>query len=158
MNIDIFDVLLDSIYLLAAIFFAIGLLLTATSGKAGPVKIFLWTLTALFTLLIGVGFLFTPFLIFLLFQIVALILIWYMCVVAGAVCGGALYSWRHKQRAAGLAEAELGDFVPLAEFCLKEGIDEERARARISSGYYRGGAFNGAWYVHRSEQSRQQAP
>jgi hypothetical protein len=159
MDIDIFAILLDSIYLLAAIFFLIGLLLTATSGKAQPVKSFLWILTALFTVLIGIGFVFTSLIIFLLFQILALILIWYMCVVAGAVCGGGLYAFRHKRRATNsLTAAELGDFMPLAEFCREEDIDEERALARISSGYYRGGAYDGRWYVHRSEQSRQQAP
>jgi hypothetical protein len=159
MDIDIFGILLDSIYTLAAVFFTIGLLLTATSGKAAPVKAFLWILTALFIVLIGIGFAFTTLLIFLLFQIIALILLWYMCVVAGAVCGGGLYAWRHRQRTGdALAESELGDFMPLAEFCRMEGVDEERARARISSGYYRGGAFNGEWYVHRCEQSRQDTP
>lgn len=158
MDIDIFGILLDSIYLLAAVFFAIGLLLTATSGKARPVRIFLWILTALFTLLIGVGFLFTPFIIFLLFQIVALILIWDMCVVAGAVCGGGLYALRHKRAAHTLTAADLAEFVPLEDFCTHEGVDAERVRARISSGYYRGGAFDGKWYVHRSEQSRQDVP
>lgn len=154
MDIDIFAVLLDSIYFVAAVLFVIGLLLTATSGKVRPVKTFLWILTALFTVLIGIGFLFTPFLIFLLFQIVALILIWYMCIVAGAVCGGGLYALRHKRAAQTLTAAELAEFVRLEDFCRQEGVDEERARARISSGYYRGGAFDGTWYVHRSEQSR----
>lgn len=158
-DIDIFDVLLGSIYLLAAVFFVIGLLLTTFSGRARPVKIFLWILTALFTVLIGIGFAITPFVIFLLFQIVALILVWFMCIVAGAVCGGGLYSLRHKRKAANsLVETELNDFVPVSDFCRQEGVDEERALARIRSGYYRGGAFNGRWYVHRSEQSRQQAP
>ncbi|MDY6981655.1 MAG: hypothetical protein SV422_01065, partial [Pseudomonadota bacterium] len=138
MDIDIFDVLLDSIYFLAAVFFVIGFLLTAFSGQARPVKIFLWILTALFTVLIGIGFALTPFVIFLLFQIVALILIWFMCVVAGAVCGGGLYSLQHKRKSANsLAEADLGDFVPLADFCAQEDVDEERALARIRSGYYR---------------------
>lgn len=158
MDIDIFDILLDSIYFLAALFFAIGFLLTATSGRARPVKIFLGILAALFTLLVGIGFAFTPFVIFLLFQIVALVLIWCMCVVAGAVCGGGLYAWRHRRNTGNLGEAELGDFVPLAEFCRLEDVDEERALARIRSGYYRGGAFNGTWYVHRSERSRQPVP
>src|SRR5690606_33511887 len=128
--IDIFAILLDSIYFLAAVFFVIGLLLTAFSGKARPVKIFLWILTALFTVLIGIGFAVTPFVIFLLFQIVALILVWFMCVVAGAVCGGGLYSLRHKRKAANnLTETELADFVPLADFCKQEAVDEERALA-----------------------------
>lgn len=155
-DIDIIDVLLDSIYFLAVVFFVTGLLLTAFSGQARPVKIFLWILTALFTVLLGIGFALTPFVIFLLFQIVALILIWFMCVVAGAVCGGGLYSLRHKRKAANsLTDADLIDFVSLTDFCRQEDVDEERALARIRSGYYRGGVFNGTWYVHRSEQSRQ---
>lgn len=159
MNVDVFGILLDSIYALAAVFFGIGLVLTATSGRTRPVKVFLWILTGGFALLIGIGFVFTPLVIFLLFQVLALILFWYLCIIAGAACGWGIYALRHKRRIGqSLTRQELDDFVPLNEFCAREGIDAERARARISSGYYRGGSFGGEWYVHRSEQSRQQAP
>ena len=158
MNVDIFAILLDSIYFLAGLFFLLGLVLTATTGNTRPVKRMLVTLGVLFVLLIGVGFAFTPFLIFLLFQIVALILVWFMCIVVGAVCGGGIYALRHKRSVgARLTESDVADFVPLAEFCTREGIDEERALARIRSGYYRGGSFGGNWYIHKAEQSRQGA-
>ena len=50
-------------------------------------------------------------------------------------------------------EEELGDYLTIAEFAAREGIDEERAQARIESGYYTGGYCKGAWYVHKSELS-----
>jgi hypothetical protein len=158
-DVDIFGILIDSIYAIAALLFVIGLLLTASTGRTRPVKIFLALLNGLFTLLIAVGFFFTPFVIFLLFQIIALILVWDLCVVVGAVCGGGIYSLLHKQPVGKhLVQGELGDYLPLAEFAAREGIDEERALARIRSGYYRGGSFGGAWYVHASEQSQHKAP
>lgn len=154
-DIDIFGLLLDAVFILGALLFIAGFLLTAATGSARPVKLLLWILAGIFTVLIVIGFAFTPFLIFLLFQIVALILLWFMCVVAGAVCGGGLYAWRHRRKPGErVTEEVLHEFVPLAEFCAREGIDEERGLARIRSGYYRGGNFSGAWYVHRSEQSQ----
>lgn len=159
MSVDIFGILVDSIYTIAALLFLVGLILTASTGSARPVKIFLVLLSGLFTLIIGVGFFFTPFVIFLLFQIIALILIWDMCIVVGAVCGGGIYSLRHKQPIGKrLAPGDLTDYLPLAEFAAREGIDDERALARIRSGYYRGGSFEGAWYVHASEQSAPKTP
>jgi hypothetical protein len=159
MDVDIFGILIDSIYIAGALLFLVGLMLTATTGSFRPVKIFLWILTGFFTLLIAIGFYFTAFLIFLLFQIIALILLWYMCVVVGAACGVGIWSLRHKRQIGEqLAQKDLGEFIPVAEFCAREGVDEERVLARIRSGYYRGGAFGGAWYVHRSEQSRRNPP
>ena len=112
-------------------------------------------LSAVFTLLIILGFVFSRgLLIFLLFQIIALILIWYMCVVVGAVCGGGVYSLRHKHAPGKkLTQAELGDYLPAADFAAQEGVEVERALARIRSSYYRGGQYEGAWYIHKSERS-----
>jgi hypothetical protein len=158
-DVDIFGILLDSIYAVGALLFLVGLVLTAITGRTRPIKIFLAMLSALFALLIAIGFFFTPFVIFLLFQIIALILVWDMCVVVGAVCGGGIYALRHRQPVGKrLMREELTEYLPLAEFAAREGIDEERALARIRSGYYRGGSYEGAWYVHASEQSRRQAP
>jgi hypothetical protein len=154
--VDYFGILADFVYAVAGLAFLCGLLITAVTGAAKPVKTFLWWLTGLFTVLIAIGFVFSRgLLIFLLFQIVALILIWYMFVVVGAVCGGGIYSLRHKQAPGQrLTQAELGDYLPAAEFAAREGIDTERALARIRSSYYRGGQYDGAWYIHRSELSQ----
>ena len=152
---DVFGLLADAVYAVAGIAFLSGLVITAVTGRAQPVKRFLWGLTALFTLLIIAGFVFSRgLLIFLLFQIIALILIWYMFVVIGAVCGGGIHSLRHKRKVgAHITQDELGEYLPVNEFCAMEGIDEDRALARIRSGYYRGGAFGKAWYIHKSERA-----
>jgi hypothetical protein len=153
--VDVFGILANTVYAVAGLAFLCGLLITAIAGTAKPVKTFLWVLTGVFTLLIIVGFVFSRgLLIFLLFQIIALILVWYMFVVVGAVCGGGIYSLRHKQPAGKkLTQAELGDYIPAADFAAQEGVEMERALARIRSSYYRGGQYDGAWYVHKSEQS-----
>lgn len=152
---DFFGILADFVYAVAGLAFVSGLLITAVTGAAKPVKTFLWVLSGVFTLLIVLGFVFTRgLLIFLLFQIIALILVWYMFVVVGAVCGGGIYSLRHRQsRGQRLTQAELGEYLPAADFAAREGIELERALARIRSSYYRGGQYDGAWYVHKSEQS-----
>jgi hypothetical protein len=152
---DYFGILANAVYAVAGLAFLAGLGITAVTGSMKPVKTFLWVLTGLFTLLIAAGFVFSRgLLIFLFFQIVALILVWYMFVVFGAVCGGGLYSLRHRQATGKrLSPSELGDYLPAADFAAREGIEEERALARIKSSYYRGGQYEGTWYVHRSEQS-----
>lgn len=154
---DFFGILADAVYAVAGLAFLSGLAITALTGKVKPVKNFLWALTALFTLAIIIGFIFSRgLLIFLLFQIIALILIWYMFVVIGAACGGGIWLLRHRRAVGALiTQADLGEYVPLTEFSALEGIEEERALARIRSGYYRGGSYGGRWYVHRSEQQRQ---
>jgi hypothetical protein len=154
--VDLFGILADIVYAVAGLAFLCGLLITAVTGAAKPVKTFLWVLTGIFTVLIIVGFVFTRgLLIFLFFQLVALILVWYMFVVIGAVCGGGLYSLRHKQPPGKrLTQSELADYLPAADFAAREGIDMERALARIRSSYYRGGQYDGAWYIHKSEQSQ----
>ncbi len=156
---DFFGILVNAVYAGAGLFFLSGLLITAATGAAKPVKTFLWVLTGVFTVILIIGFVFSRgLLIFLLFQIVALIIIWYMCVVFGAACGAGIYAWRTKQATKRVAEADLGDYLKVSEFCALEGIDEERALARIKSGYYRGGQFGGAWYIHNVEQVRNKAP
>jgi hypothetical protein len=154
--VDIFGILADVVYAVAGLAFLCGLLITAITGAARPVKTFLWVLTGIFTLLIALGFVFSRgLLIFLLFQIIALILVWYMFVVVGAVCGGGLYLLRHRQApGTRLTQEELVDYLPAADFAAREGIEVERALARIRSSYYRGGQYEGSWYIHRSEQSR----
>jgi hypothetical protein len=155
--VDVFGILANVVYAVAGLAFLSGLLITAIAGAAKPVKTFLWILSGIFTVLIVIGFIFTRgLLIFLFFQIVALILIWYLFVVVGAVCGGGLYSLRHKQAPGKrLTQAELGDYLPAAEFAAREGIEVERALARIRSSYYRGGQYEGAWYIHKTEQANQ---
>lgn len=152
---DFFGILADLVYGVAGLAFLSGLLITAITGAAKPVKTFLWVLTGLFTVLIVIGFVFSRgLLIFLLFQIVALILIWYMFVVIGAVCGGGIYSLRHRQAPGKkLTAQELGDYLPATDFAAREGIELERALARIRSSFYRGGQYDGTWYVHKSEQT-----
>ncbi len=156
---DFFGILENAVYAVAALAFFSGLLITSITGAVKPVKTFLWVLTGVFTVIIGIGFFFSRgLLIFLLFQIIALILVWYMFVVFGAVCGGGIWSWQHKQAAKRLGQADISEYLPTAEFCALEGIDEERAVARIKSGYYRGGQFGGAWYIHGSERTQNRAP
>lgn len=152
---DFFGILANVVYAVAGLAFLSGLLITAITGAAKPVKIFLWVLSGIFALLIIAGFVFSRgLLIFLLFQIIALILIWYMFVVIGAVCGGGIYALRHRQAPGNrLTPEELADYLPAADFAAREGIEMERALARIRSSYYRGGQYEGAWYIHRSEQS-----
>jgi hypothetical protein len=158
--VDFFGILANTVYVLAGLAFVAGLLITATTGAMKPVKTLLWALTALFTLIIIAGFIFSRgLLIFLLFQIIALILVLYMFVVLGAVCGGGIYMRRNKQAVGKhLSQADLEDYLPVAEFCALEGVDEERALARIRSGYYRGGSDAGAWHIHRSELAQNKAP
>jgi hypothetical protein len=134
-------------------FFCAGCVITALTGSTRGVKILFGWLTAMLVVLLAAGFwLSRGLLIFLLFQIVALILVLYLITILGAVCGGGIYSLRHAAgRGKHLDGATLGDYVELAEFCALEHLEEERAIARINSGYYRGGRHGGNWYIHRSE-------
>jgi hypothetical protein len=153
-TIDVFAILFDAIYAIAGLAFLAGLLITATTGSAQHVRTLLKVLTVIFTILLIASYVAFRLVIFLAFQIIALVVIWEMCVVAGAVCGGGIYSLMHKKQVGGtLTQEALGDYLPVAEFAAREGIEEERALARIKSSYYRGGQCAGAWYVHKSEQS-----
>jgi hypothetical protein len=156
-GIDVFAILFDAIYAVGGLAFLAGLLITATTGSAQPVKTLLKVLTIVFTLLLVGSYIAFRLIIFLAFQIIALVLIWFLCIVVGAVCGGGIYSLRHKQAPGKrLTQEELGEYLPAADFAAREGIEVERALARIRSSYYRGGQYDGAWYVHRSEQSPKQ--
>ncbi len=141
-----------------AAFFS-GLLLTATTGSARPVKLFLGILTAIFSIASIAGLMFSGLLIYLLFQIIAMILTLYLVIIGGAVCGWGIYALRHKKlRGKPLTTLAIGEHLPLAEFATLEGITEERALARIQSSYYRGGLYKGAWYIHKSELSHANSP
>ncbi len=133
--------------------FGIGVLITAISGSARAIKLLLASVTALLVLALAGGLIFTRgLLIYLTFQIIALVLLWYLVLIAGAVCGGGIWLLLHRKPPGKLLTgAELADYVPLAEFCALAGIDAERAEFRIRSGYYNGGRVDGTWYIHKSE-------
>lgn len=154
MTIDVFAILFNAIYAIGGLAFITGLLLTATTGSAKPVRTLLKAVSITFAVLLIGSYIAFRLVIFLAFQIIALVLIWELCIVVGAVCGGGIYSLRHKQPVGRkLTQDELGDYLPAADFAAAEGIELERALARIKSSYYRGGQYDGAWYIHRSEQS-----
>jgi hypothetical protein len=153
------DLVADIALLVVFAAFVSGLLLTATTGSARPVKIFLGILTAIFSAASIAGLMFTGLLIYLLFQIIAAILILYLVIILGAVCGWGLYVLRHKKpRGKPLSKFDIAEYLPLAEFATVEGITEERALARIQSSYYRGGLHEGAWYIHKAELSSAKKP
>lgn len=135
--------------------FCTGVLITAISGSARAVKLLLAGVTALLVLALAGGLIFTRgLLIYLTFQIIALVVMWYLVLIAGAVCGGGIYLLLHrKPPGKALTQAELSDYLTLTEFCAREGVDAERAEARIRSGYYTGGRVDGVWYIRRSELS-----
>lgn len=138
-----------------AIAFLAGMLLTAITGTARSVKIFLAVMSAIAAAGIVIGMVMSGgLLIYLLFQLVALVIGLCFIVIIGAVCGGGMYALLHKQKPGKpLSEAELANHLPLAEFCLREGVDEERATVRLTSSFYAGGRYQGRWYVHKSELS-----
>lgn len=136
-----------------SIAFLTGLLLTTVTGTARSVKLLLAALTALAAVGLVIGLIVSRgLLIYLLFQFVALMIGLYFVVIIGAVCGGGVYLLLNKQQSGKvLSEAELADYLPLAEFCRREGVDAERATVRLTSSFYAGGRYNGNWYVHRNE-------
>ena len=137
--------------------FLSGLLLTATTGSARPVKIYLAILTVVFILVSIAGFAVSSgWLIFLYTQLMVLVLILYFVIVAGAVAGGGIYSLRHKRRRGVLLTAgELANFLPVAEFSHLEGITEERALSRVHNGFYLGGKYGDTWYISKKELTNQ---
>ncbi len=136
--------------------FVTGLLITTLTGSARPVKVFLVILTLIVVAGLVAGFIFSRgLLIYLLFQLIALVLILYFVVVFGAVCGGGIYLLLHKKtRGKLLSQPELAEYLATAEFSTLEGITEERALARVLSGFYQGGRHKGLWYIHKSELSQ----
>ena len=140
----------------AAVAFGSGVLITALTGSARNVKIFLAIVAAITGVATGAALVLTHGLFtYLLFQLVAAVLLLFLIVVAGAVCGGGLYLLRHRKTVGlRLTAADLDHYLPSADFATRERITEERALARIKSGYYRGGRHAGAWYIHESELSQ----
>lgn len=151
----IFEILTRAVLFISLVAFLSGMLITAVSGSARPVKIYLLVLTGLAIIAIFIGMIAThSFLIFLLPQIISLVLIIFFIIVAGAAAGGGIYAHIHKKPSANrLSESEINDYLPVAEFARIEGITEERALSRINNGFYQGGLYNNAWYVHQSELS-----
>lgn len=147
-----------ALYVILAAFMA-GLLIVAFTGAARGVKNLLFALSALFFVLIVAGFFFSRgLLIFLLFQIIALILGVYIVIVIGAAAGAVIHSAIHQANTRKvLKEADLGEYVSSKEFALIAEMPEERVVARIHSGFYRGGSVRGNWYVHKTELSSLQS-
>ena len=128
-------------------------LLAVNAGSARPVKLLLATIT-----LIGIAGLITGLiltrglLIYLTFQIIAFVIVLFFVLITGAACGYGLYLLMHrKSPGSTLDETLIAQYVPLSEFANRAGITDERALARIRSGYYTGGLYKGIWYIHKSE-------
>jgi hypothetical protein len=140
----------------AAVAFISGLLITAISGAARPVKIFLGILAAIASAGIIAGFVLSNGLLFyLVFQIISVVVLLCFVVILGAVCGGGIYTLRHrKPPGRSLTRLDIEEYLPAAEFSAREGITEERALGRIKGGFYQGGLYEGAWYIHKSELSQ----
>ncbi len=136
--------------------FLAGLLITALTGSARPVKYFLAIIGLIAIAALVAGLVYSHgLLIYLMFQIISLVLVLFLIVILGAVCGGGIHSLLNKKPVgATLTVPELDEYLVAAEFSALEAITEERALARIRSGYYRGGRHKGAWYIHKSELSQ----
>jgi hypothetical protein len=149
------DTLAHIAIIAVAVAFVAGLVITAVTGAARPVKVFLGILAAISVLAIGAGFVISKGLLFyLLFQIISLIVILFFVVILGAVCGGAIFALRHKQPPGkNLDNVNIEEYLPTAQFAALEGITEERAVGRIRGGFYQGGLYEGSWYIHKSELS-----
>jgi hypothetical protein len=133
--------------------FLSGFLTTVFTGSGRNLKILLVVLTILFLVISVAGFFVTSgWLIFLYTQLIVLWLIIYGVIVTGAVFGGGIFLFLHKRQVGETVGGDdLGEFIPVTEFAILEQLDEDRVLGRIRSRYYRGGRFNGAWYVHQSE-------
>ena len=149
------DLLAKIAIISASLAFMSGLLLTAVTGSARLVKIFLGILALVFCAGIVAGFVLSKGLfVYLLFQIIALAVALVFAVILGAVCGGGIYLLVHKKPpGTKLTKLIIGEYLPIAEFSTLEGITEERAVLRIKGGFYRGGTYEGNWYVHKAELS-----
>lgn len=141
-----------TLYVFAAAFLS-GLLITAFTGSARAVKAYLAVLAAITLLAMVAGFWFSGgWLVFVFTQLIVLVLLLFFAIIAGAAAGGGIYLLNHrKPPGKQLRETDLSDYLPGAEFAAREGITEERALARIRSGYYRGGLHAGNWYIHKDE-------
>lgn len=133
--------------------FLLGLVITTLTGSARSIRWLLGIVTALLVLGLLGGLWFTRgILILLTFQLVVFVIILYFFVILGALCGAGLHQLlNHRKRKQTLTEAELSSHLTLAEFCQARGIDEPRVLPLLRSGFYRGGTYQGRWYVHRDE-------
>ena len=147
------DLLSDMAIVAASVAFVAGFLLTAITGSARAVKVFLAILATVFGVGTIAGLIISEgLLVFLLLQIISLMIVLCLVVVLGAACGGGLYMLLHRQpRGIRLSKAELEDYLPAADFATLEGITQDRALGRIKGGYYRGGLHEGSWYIHKAE-------
>lgn len=150
------DFITDLALIVSLVSFLCGLLITAISGSAKGAKIFLGILSALTIIALLIGLIVSGgLLVFLLFQLITLVLIIFFTIIAGAVAGGGIYKLIHKHSAfKQLKEEDLKDYLSLAEFATIEVIDKERAQGRIKSGYYDGGKYKNALFIHKSELSK----
>jgi hypothetical protein len=141
-----------TLYVFSAAFLS-GLLITAVSGSARAVKIYLMLLTALSLFGILAGLIFSQgLLIFLIFQIITLVIIIFFFIIAGAAAGAGIYQLIHKKSPfKKLMENELIDYLPLARFSEMEGLSEDRVFLRVKSGFSEGGKYKGDLYIHKSE-------
>lgn len=141
--------------MIVSVAFLSGFLITVISGSARAVKIFLAVVGVLGFISIVVALVLSGNLfVFLMFQYIVVLLILCFIIIAGAVCGGGVWLLIHRKTPGLVMKGQdLSDFLPLAEFSAQEGITEERAMARIESGYYEGGRFDGKWYIRKSELS-----
>ena len=135
--------------------FVIGCLFTLISGSFRGIRILLIILSVLFVLVVIPGFVVTRgWLIFLFFQLMTFWIVIYMFLLTGAAAGFGVYKLIHKTApGSAIDETELNNYLGLIEFSTREGISEERALSRIKNGFYRGGQFQGNWFVHQSELS-----
>lgn len=140
------------LYLFAAAFL-LGLLLRLFTESMRALHWCLGGLSLLFATGIIAGFVLSGgLLIFLLFQLLIFVLVLLFTVFAGAVCATGILRLRQLQGARKtLDAAAAAEQLAVEEFAALEGIEVERALARIRSGYYKGGQHAGRWYVHRSE-------
>lgn len=152
---DIMSLLARVALVLALVAFLSGFLITALSGSWRAVKIWLAVIAVIAMALTIVALVLSHnAFVYLMFQFVSLVIIFCFVVLAGAACGYGVYLLVHRRPpGVDMNVANADDFLPLAEFCRREGVPEERARARVASGYYTGGRKGGEWFIGRSELS-----
>jgi hypothetical protein len=133
--------------------FLLGLFLNLGTGSGRALKVCLSGFAVMFAGAAVVGLILSGgLLIFLLFQLIILMLLWLFTLFVGGLCGsGVRKLLQGLDSRKVLRQQDLADYILVAEFAAAEGIDAERALARIRSGYYKGGKFAGQWYVHCAE-------
>ena len=144
---------LDLVLYLFAGAFLLGLCLNLVTGSGRALKLCLSSFAVMFSGAAVVGLILSGgLLIFLLFQLIILMLLWLFTLFVGGLCGSGVRKLLQDHDSRKLvSQQDLADYLPVAEFAAAEGVDVERALARIRSGYYKGGKFAGQWYVHCAE-------